>query len=141
MGKVSIKGKVNVNTIDGIYKYNYNDYLEYYNNNVPDWVVPSDWNTIPEFTSDAEEVIYCVFAVYEKRHNWAAVKMQGDYTVDWGDGTVSGYTSAVMAEHQFDFDTYTGTTTSEGWKSVLIKITPQSGHTLTYVSFNERPTI
>ena len=95
------------------------------------WIRPSDWYDIPNIIS-GEEVIYLLQSVYDFDGNYAAVNFEGDYTVDWGDGTIEDVGSGVTAEHIFVYDNCSGLT-SFGYKQSLIKITPQAGQHITKV--------
>ena len=97
------------------------------------WTRPADWLAIP--TPGNQEVIG-LMAVYDDGANYVAVQCQGNYTVDWGDGTVTNYTSNTTASYQHVFSTLSsGTLTSDGFRQALVRITPQSGQNLTVVSF------
>ena len=101
------------------------------------WVRPADWLTMP--TIGAQEVIG-LLAIYEDT-NYIAVQCAGatvgGYTVDWGDGTVTNYVSNTIASKTYDFSSIpAGTTTSKGYRQVIVRITPQSGQNLTSVGFN-----
>jgi hypothetical protein len=96
------------------------------------WVRPADWLAMP--TPGAQEVIG-LLAIYEDA-NYIAVQCQGPYTVDWGDGTVTNYNINVNASKTYDFSSIpAGTTTSEGFRQVIVRITPQAGQNLTSVAF------
>ena len=97
------------------------------------YVRPSDWLAIP--TPGTQEVIG-LLAVYDDDANYVAVQCQGAYTVDWGDGTTTNYNTNVNASKQYTFSSIdVGTTTSEGFRQVLVRITPQAGQNLTSVGF------
>lgn len=100
-----------------------------------EWQRPSDWLPIPEIAS-GEEVIYILMAVYDVVGNFAALKIEGNYNVDWGDGTILIVSSGVKAEHSYDWDDV-GDVTSEGFRQALIKITPQAGENITLVDLQE----
>jgi hypothetical protein len=100
------------------------------------WARNPDWLPLPEIAS-GEQVIYVLILLYENTMNTVAFTMQGNYTVDWGDGsTPVNFASNVKAEYQYDFST-AGGLTPDGYKQAFIKITPQSGHNLTNVNFNQ----
>lgn len=97
------------------------------------WVRPSDWLTMP--TPGTQEVVG-LMAVYDDGANYVAVQCQGAYTVDWGDGTVTNYASNATASYQHVFSAISSsTTTTQGFRQALVRITPQSGQNLTLVSF------
>ena len=97
------------------------------------WTRPSDWLPMP--TPATQEVVG-LMAVYNDDSNYVALQCQGAYTVDWGDGTVTNYASNATASRQYVFSTIDpATTTTEGFRQALVRITPQSGQNLTLVSF------
>ena len=97
------------------------------------YVRPSDWLAMP--TPGAQEVIG-LLAVYDDDANYVAVQCQGAYTVDWGDGTTANYSINVNASKQYSFSSISAaTTTSKGFRQVLVRITPQAGQNLTSVGF------
>lgn len=50
------------------------------------WVRPTDWLTMP-IVGSTEEKFVGLFAVYDLPENFIALQFEGNYTVDWGDGT------------------------------------------------------
>lgn len=104
------------------------------------WTRPSDWLPMP--TPATQEVVG-LMAVYNDDSNYVALQCQGAYTVDWGDGTITNYASNATASRQYVFSTIDpATTTTEGFRQVLVRITPQAGQNLTLVSFGvTNPTI
>ena len=102
------------------------------------WVRPSDWLTMP--TPAAQEVVG-LMAVYDDGANYVAIQCQGNYTVDWGDGTITNYASNAVASYQHTFASLpSGTLTSKGFRQALVRITPQGGSNLTAVNFNVQNT-
>ena len=104
------------------------------------WIRPLDWLTIP--TPGTQEVIG-LMAVYDDGGNYVALQCTGSYIVDWGDGTVTNYPSNTVASRQYVFSTIDPlTTTTKGFRQVLVRITPQSGQNLSTVSFGiQHPTL
>ena len=49
---------------------------------------PSDWTDLPAL-SQGDEKVYLLVNVGEKGGNYMRLKFQGDYTVNWGDGTAN----------------------------------------------------
>jgi len=97
------------------------------------WTRPADWLAIP--TPGTQEVIG-LMAVYDDGANYVAIQCTGAYTVDWGDGTITNYNTNVNASKQYTFSSIpSGTTTSKGFRQVLVRITPQAGQNLTSVGF------
>ena len=101
---------------------------------------PADWLTMP--TPGVQEVIG-LMAVYDDGGNYVALQCQGNYTVDWGDGTITNYASNAVASYQHTFSSLSSSTlTSKGFRQALVRITPQSGQNLTLVSFGvQHPTL
>ncbi len=97
------------------------------------WTRPADWLAMP--TPGVQEVIG-LMAVYDDGANYVAVQCQGNYTVDWGDGTITNYASNAIASYQHTFSSLSSLTlTSDGFRQALVRITPQAGQNLTIVSF------
>jgi hypothetical protein len=101
------------------------------------WQRPGDWLPLPTVTI-AEQKFVGLHGVWEKGDNVVAFLFRGDYTVDWGDGTVENVADNVKAEHQYSWASIpAGTTTSEGYRQVIITVTPNAGD-LTSCSFQQR---
>jgi len=95
---------------------------------------PSDWLTLPTITGGTStEEINGLFAVWDRSHNYVTVQCTGDFTVNWGDGGGDiNYGTGVIAERDIVYSaTSSATTTSDGYRQVLIKVTPQDGSNLT----------
>lgn len=101
-----------------------------------DWVRPSDWLQFPGYTA-GEQIAMVLVAITddELESNSVGVLVSGNYNVDWGDGTTGSFSAAATARKQYNFASISGATTSEGYKQVILKITPQSGANLTSVQF------
>lgn len=101
------------------------------------WQRPSDWLPIPTIAT-GEEVFYGLFAVYNVvGGNRVAFTFQGNYTVDWGDGSaLENVLSGVKAEHQYNYADVANPT-SEGWRQALIKVIPTGAANLTVVNLNQ----
>lgn len=107
---------------------------------VPDWIRPSDWLSIPDI-SIGQQKVYALVAVFNYADiNFAAVQVEGDFTVNWGDGVVENFASGTTVGHQFNYTTLPGESyCSRGYKQSLVTITPQAGMNLTKVNFNVIP--
>jgi len=107
------------------------------------WRRPEDWLPMPMGITSADQTFVGLHAVIEDGDNFCAflfTTSEGQYQVDWGDGTVDLVDSGVNAEHQYNFATYdTGNTTlsSRGYKQAMITVTPVSGDLLT-CNFRQR---
>jgi len=65
------------------------------------------------------------------------LRFNGNYTVDWGDGTIENYNGNVTASRQYPFDSAPPETlTSEGFRQVYIKVTPQAGQVLSQINLD-----
>lgn len=103
------------------------------------WSRPNDWLTLPTIT-DADEKFVGLIGI-NQWESMVALRAEGDYTVDWGDGIVENYTSNTVAQHTYSFDNFdvSGTTlTSEGYKQAIVIVTPQAGQNLTTFSLQQQ---
>ena len=117
--------------LDSVYKsYKYD----------PDWERPSDWLALPEPAPGTQQVIG-LFGVKDAgdEANRVAVRCQGAYVVDWGDGSPPMlYASNTQASYQYNYASINpATTTSTGVRQVLITISPQGAGNLTTIDFDE----
>lgn len=101
----------------------------------PIYTRPIDWITIPSI-GVSEQVIYMLYAVYDGASNLMAFDINGNFTVDWGDGTITNYTSGT-AEHEYDYANVSNLST-RGYRQALIKITPQVGQNLTLLNVQRK---
>jgi surface protein len=102
---------------------------------------PSDWTDLPAL-SQGDEKIYMLVNVGEPDgSNYMRIKIFGDYQVDWGDGTaVTTHTSGTDADHEFLWaNAPSSTLTSQGFRQVIVTITPQSGAQLTQIRLSTSP--
>ena len=101
------------------------------------YVRPTDWLALPVI--GATEQKFCgLFAVFAHGSNYVAFTALGNYTVDWGDGTVTNYASGVKAEHLYLYAGLpAGSVSSRGYKQAVVTLTPQAGASLTYLNFNQ----
>jgi hypothetical protein len=101
---------------------------------------PTDWLTMPSL-SDGDEKCVILNPIYDTDSNFVALSAEGAYTVDWGDGTVENFATSVKAEHAYTYSSIADSTlTSEGFKQVLITITPQVAGTLTLLNLTQKHT-
>jgi surface protein len=104
-----------------------------------EWVRPADWLPLPEVLA-TEQKLVGLYAVDDDDSNYVAILAQGAYTVDWGDGVVENFASAVQAEHQYNFASLPiESLSSRGYKQVVVTLTPQVGQSLVLISMNRRP--
>ena len=103
---------------------------------------PSEWLTLPSISLN-EQVIHILVAVFESGLNTLAFRVSGNYTVDFGDGNIINYTANGAGASDFNrgnimWSGVSNTTlTSYGYRQAIVKITPQSGQTLTVFDINE----
>ena len=118
----------------------------------PDWVRPCEWPDLPVVGPDEEKVVGLV-AVEDTDSEFIAVLCEGDYVVDWGDGSeLELVDSGVRAEHQYIYASVPGdpictvsapSSDYPGHKVVTVTIIPQpvsssDAGALTKVDFQQR---
>ena len=104
------------------------------------WVRPADWLTLPTLQATDQKFVG-LYPVYNLDSNWVAIKAQGAYTVDWGDGVIENYANASLATHNYSWSTISDTTLStRGYRQAIVTITPQAGQTLTSITLAVNPT-
>lgn len=97
----------------------------------------SELLTPPTISSSEQKMALLVFLSNDSS-NFLAFTIAGNYTVDWGDGTVENISSGVAANHIYDYSTFdpTNTTlTSAGFKQAWVIVTPQAGANITSINF------
>lgn len=109
------------------------------------YIKPYDWISLPSMVNGDQKVAL-LFAVYGKSgldyYNKAVFTMTtstGNYRVDWGDGTTTDYASGTQAEHSYAYSSIAAAVNNEGYKQVLITVTPLTGNFLT-CNFTNKPT-
>lgn len=103
------------------------------------WERPSDWLDVTVPSSSEQKVVLLV-AVYNIDSNLLSLNFQGNYTVDWGDGTVQNFNSNVQSNRNYNFSSISNSTlTSDGFKQVIVTITPQAGQNLTTINLRATP--
>ena len=103
------------------------------------YVRPAEWLALPPNVNGVEKVSI-LKSVFDTDSEFTAFTCQGNYTVDWGDGTVENFTSNTKAEHKYDYSNInlnSDTVSKFGYKQCVITITPQSGQTLTKCLLNQ----
>ena len=97
------------------------------------WIRPSDWLQIDNLVNVSDNKFVGLYAVFPAGHyyesgNTISVQCLENYTVDWGDGTVTNYAAYSVATHTYDYNSIpAATTTSDGFRQVIVKITPNGG--------------
>ena len=89
--------------------------------------------------SSTEQKLVFALAVYNANRNPVAMTCTGAVTIDWGDGTTSDIATGVQANHNYTTATYAAITAQNdynGYKTVLVTVTPQSGVNVTTFAFS-----
>lgn len=95
------------------------------------WKRPKDWPALPPVNVGDQKLV-ALAAVFDHDANFASVLAAGAYTVDWGDGTApQNVATGLTVHHQYDYASVAGSPTSEGFKTVIVTITPQAANNLT----------
>lgn len=109
------------------------------------WYRPDDWLPIKHLVIDGEEKAVILNAVWgdddvaKGRENYCAFVCNGNYTVDWGDGTITNHGTGTQAEHLYVYnDIPASTYCSRGYRQAIITITPQAGSHLTYLNLSRK---
>lgn len=108
----------------------------------PIWVRPSDWLAWPTTIAPTDQVFYGLLAITNDDGNFLALSAGGNYTVDWGDGSATeNISSGTQANHLYTWASVSsGTLTSEGFRQVIVTITPQAAQSLTNVILQRKHT-
>ena len=116
------------------------EWSEAYWQNILDnaWTRPADWLALPN-VANTESKFVGLHAIWENS-NFLALSATGNYTVDWGDGTVENFTSGATAYHQYDYNNaaLNGTLSSRGYKQAIVTVTPQAGQTFTSLNLSQK---
>lgn len=102
------------------------------------YVRPTEWLAIPDNINGVQKVSI-LNAVFDTDSEFVAFICQGDYTIDWGDGTTENFASGVKSEHKYEYsdvDLNSDTVAKFGYKQCVITITPQVGNNLTLINLN-----
>jgi len=102
------------------------------------WVRPKDWPGVP-WIKESDQALVGLLSVMDTDNEAVQVQVQGAFTVDWGDGTVTNYASNTQAAHTYTYATLNAKVTSRGYKTAIVIITPQAGQNLTFISLYQRP--
>lgn len=116
-----------------------------------EWIRPSEWLDFPDLTGITQTIVGLLALIpgFSAGHtgitsnsNFVAFYCQGDYSVNWGDGASNTYASGVVASKQYNYYSLPESNfTAEGYKQVFVRITPQTGQTLTAFFLNQKPVI
>lgn len=102
------------------------------------WTRPSGWLALPTIGA-GEQKFVGLFQVTNDDGNYVAFNASGDYTVDWGDGNTENIASGVNAEHLYAYADVGGEITVNGitYRQAIVVVTPQAGHDLTSLDFQQ----
>ena len=107
------------------------------------WNRDSTWLTMPTFGASEQKVAILAF-ILDDGSNFVTLRFAGNYTVDWGDGTIQNFTANTNAQYSYDYSSIPNSTltTYKGFvvKQVIIQITPQSSQNLTLLNFTLKHT-
>ncbi len=101
------------------------------------YVRPSDWLPIDHLVNVGDQKFVGLIAVNEEG-NWVTVQCRGDFTVNWGDGTITNHTSNSIANYQHNYASFPGTESSRGYRQAIVTVTPQAGQNLTQLYLHQR---
>jgi surface protein len=101
------------------------------------WVRPADWISVPD-PSVGDEVVYMLYGVDDQHSNYLTIRAAGTFSVDWGDGTSEIVSSGGYSRKEYSFSSISPSAqTSEGFRAVLITVTPVNPNTFTSFSLQE----
>ena len=101
------------------------------------WVRPADWISVPD-PSVGSEVVYMLYGVDDQHSNYLTIRASGTFSVDWGDGTSEIVSSGGYSRKEYSFSSISPSAqTSEGFRCVLVTVTPVYPNTLTSFSLLE----
>ncbi|ANQ83683.1 hypothetical protein dqs_0607 [Azoarcus olearius] len=105
------------------------------------WERPADWLVLPT-VGPTEQKFVGLLAITDDDSNYVAINASGAYTVDWGDGSALQNSAAgTQCQHKYTYSSISAdTTSSRGYRQVIVTVTPQAGQSLTMLSLNVRPT-
>lgn len=102
-----------------------------------EWIRPADWRPLPN-VRPGEQKMVGLSAVFPFDDNFCVLAAEGDYVVDWGDGSApETYKSGATAEHNFNHASCGGAPCNRGYKTVVVTVTPQPGAKLTRLDLNK----
>ena len=112
---------------------------EYEGSEIADtWVRPAEWLPLPD-NVDGVQKVSILNAVFDTDSEFVAMIIEGDYTVDWGDGIVENFATGVKAYHKYEYSNVnlnSDTVATFGYKQCVITITPQDWQNLTVIYLN-----
>jgi hypothetical protein len=98
---------------------------------------PSDWLPLPNVSTSEQKIVGLV-AVFSSGRNYLNFRIQGNYTVDWGDGIIENFTSDTVCEHLYNYNDFAGTEiVGYNCRQAIVTITPQAGSNFTLADFSK----
>lgn len=110
----------------------------------PIYTRPTGWLDLPDVVVGEEKIVglYAIFDTATSGTNHCALLCRGDYSVDWGDGTVEEYADNTKAEHTFEYTDFGAETDSGlGYRQSIITVIPQSGNNFTEIDFAQNHSV
>jgi hypothetical protein len=89
------------------------------------WTRPSDWLALNAPTDNTEQFTG-LLAITNDDSNYVTLQAlsTGNYTVDWGDGTVTTHAAGSTAQYKYEYSAISESTLcSRGYKQVVVKLT------------------
>jgi surface protein len=87
------------------------------------WTRPADWLALNGATGSTEQFTG-LLAITNDDSNYVTLATSGNYTVDWGDGTITNHVGGAIAEKKYDYSAISDSTLcSRGYKQVVVKLT------------------
>ena len=101
------------------------------------YIRPNDWLPINNLVVEGNQKFVGLYAIFEDS-NFLSLSAIGDYTVNWGDGTIENFASGDQAYHQYSYDDFVGTESTKGYRQAIITVTPQLGHDLIDINLQKK---
>lgn len=116
-----------------------------------EWIRPSEWIPLPDLSGVTQAIVGLVAIIpgfsggntgITSNSNFLAIRARPAYIVDWGDGTTGAFADLATASKQYNYYSLPeGNLTAEGYKQVIVQITPQGANNLTYIDLNVKAVI
>lgn len=123
--------------------------IKNYNRYVSDsWVRPTEWLKLPDLTGITQALVGLLAIVpgFSSGHtgitsnsNFVTILARGAYNVNWGDGVTSAHSDNTTASKQYNYYSLPNENlTAEGYKQVIVTVTPQTGQNLTVLNLTNK---
>jgi len=94
---------------------------------------PSEWLSLPVL-NEGDQKFVGLYAVYPNINNIVSFRVNGNYMVNWGDGTQNIYSGGTIATKNILYSGFTSQPeTLRGYKQTIITIIPQNDSNLTSI--------